>query len=161
MLNVFLVIFAFSFMEFVAWFSHKYIMHGFLWKWHKDHHINDHSRKEGEVNKHFEKNDLFFLIYATPAIVLLIVGLFMHFGPLVAIGIGITIYGFTYFSIHDVAIHQRLPIAMFKILRGKYFVALLNAHQGHHRPKNKTDFDSYGLLIFPFRYLKSAKSKES
>ena len=28
----------FLFMEFMAWFSHKYIMHGFLWSLHKDHH---------------------------------------------------------------------------------------------------------------------------
>jgi len=25
-------------MEFVAWFTHKHIMHGFLWNLHKDHH---------------------------------------------------------------------------------------------------------------------------
>ena len=25
-------------MEFMAWFTHKYIMHGFLWVLHKDHH---------------------------------------------------------------------------------------------------------------------------
>jgi len=25
-------------MEFVAWFAHKYIMHGPLWSWHEDHH---------------------------------------------------------------------------------------------------------------------------
>lgn len=28
----------FFFMEFMAWFSHKYIMHGFLWVLHEDHH---------------------------------------------------------------------------------------------------------------------------
>ena len=28
----------FALMEFVAWFTHKYIMHGFLWVLHKDHH---------------------------------------------------------------------------------------------------------------------------
>ena len=43
-------------MEFIAWATHKYIMHGFLWKLHKDHH---------QVNKDkiFEKNDAFFLIF--------------------------------------------------------------------------------------------------
>ena len=46
----------FFFMEFVAWFAHKYIMHGFLWVLHKDHH-----QKEPGF---FEKNDLFFLIFA-------------------------------------------------------------------------------------------------
>ena len=28
----------FFIMEFMAWFSHKYIMHGFLWNLHEDHH---------------------------------------------------------------------------------------------------------------------------
>ena len=41
----------------VAWFSHKYIMHGFLWSLHKDHHHKDH-------DSHFERNDAFFLFYA-------------------------------------------------------------------------------------------------
>ncbi|VAW03475.1 Beta-carotene hydroxylase, partial [hydrothermal vent metagenome] len=25
-------------MEFIAWGTHKYIMHGFGWSWHRDHH---------------------------------------------------------------------------------------------------------------------------
>ena len=25
----------------MAWFSHKYIMHGFLWNLHKDHHVKN------------------------------------------------------------------------------------------------------------------------
>ena len=42
-------------MEFVAWFAHKYVMHGLLWIWHEDHH-KPHHEKDG----FFEKNDLFF-----------------------------------------------------------------------------------------------------
>jgi beta-carotene 3-hydroxylase len=42
----------FLIMEFMAWFSHKYIMHGFLWVLHKDHHKKDQS-------SWFERNDLF------------------------------------------------------------------------------------------------------
>jgi len=26
------------YMEYVAWFTHKYVMHGFLWVLHEDHH---------------------------------------------------------------------------------------------------------------------------
>ena len=48
---------AFSFMEFMAWFTHKYVMHGFLWHLHKDHHKKDHKGW-------FERNDLFFIFYA-------------------------------------------------------------------------------------------------
>ena len=25
-------------MEVIAWSSHKYVMHGFGWAWHRDHH---------------------------------------------------------------------------------------------------------------------------
>ena len=32
----------FSLMEFMAWFTHKYVMHGILWNLHKDHHKKDH-----------------------------------------------------------------------------------------------------------------------
>ena len=44
-------------MEFMAWFSHKYIMHGFLWVLHADHHKKDH-------DSWFERNDAFFIFYA-------------------------------------------------------------------------------------------------
>ena len=54
---IFTVILTFVIMEFMAWFSHKYIMHGFLWAIHKDHHIKDHK-------SWFERNDLFFIFYA-------------------------------------------------------------------------------------------------
>jgi len=47
----------FLFMEFMAWFTHKYVMHGFLWSLHKDHHRKDH-------DSWFERNDLFFIFYA-------------------------------------------------------------------------------------------------
>ena len=43
-------------MEFVAWASHKYIMHGFGWAWHRDHH-EPHDRV-------LEKNDLFAIVGA-------------------------------------------------------------------------------------------------
>ena len=47
-------------MEFVAWSSHKYIMHGFGWAWHRDHH-EPH-------DKRLEKNDLYALVGAAISI---------------------------------------------------------------------------------------------
>ena len=45
----------FCIMEFMAWFTHKYIMHGLLWVLHRDHH---------QGSDHFlEKNDYFFIIF--------------------------------------------------------------------------------------------------
>ena len=62
-----IIISTFLFMEFVAWSVHKYIMHGFLWNLHKDHH---------QVNKDhvMQKNDYFFLIFAIPSILLIVNG---------------------------------------------------------------------------------------
>jgi beta-carotene 3-hydroxylase len=61
-------------------------MHGFLWSLHKDHHIGTNASKPG-----FQKNDLFFLIYATPAIILIITGLLFSSPDLIAVGAGITL----------------------------------------------------------------------
>ena len=60
-MNLLIVIGVFIIMEGLTWLIHKYIMHGFLWALHKDHH--DHSN-EGVL----EKNDYFFVIFALPTI---------------------------------------------------------------------------------------------
>ena len=41
-------------MEGITWFVHKYIMHGFLWVLHEDHH-------QPRYQNTFEKNDAFFI----------------------------------------------------------------------------------------------------
>jgi len=155
MTNIVFLIAAFFVMEFVAWFSHKYIMHGFLWKWHVDHHRKDHAQgmpKQTE-DKHFEKNDRFFIVFALPAIIGLILGFLIESQASLYIGMGITLYGLTYFIIHDLLIHNRINV--FKGGRhSRYLQALINAHNAHHKPKNKQDFDNYGLLIFPRRFFR-------
>ena len=64
---IIITISTFLFMEFIAWSVHKYIMHGFLWSLHKDHHQVD-------KDKVFQKNDYFFLIFAIPSIILIFIG---------------------------------------------------------------------------------------
>ncbi|MBN2522038.1 MAG: sterol desaturase family protein [Bacteroidales bacterium] len=142
-----LLVLSFLFMEFIAWSNHKYVMHGFLWSLHKDHHVATIAGKPG-----FQKNDLFFLIYAVPAIILIISGISFANSYLIAIGAGITLYGITYFLIHDVVIHHRLPL--FKNPGNFYISAIIRAHEAHHKPRNVTDFKNYGLLIFPVRFFK-------
>jgi beta-carotene 3-hydroxylase len=156
MINIALIISAFSFMEFVAWFNHKYVMHGFLWKWHVDHHRKDRQKAlpEKTEDKKLEKNDLFFLVYAVPAIVLLIIGFTISYYPIVYIGIGITLYGLTYFIIHDVIIHKRLNIPFLQKQRNPLIKAIIKAHTAHHWPKSKNDFNNFGLLIFPKQFFK-------
>lgn len=142
--NLFITLFTFFFMEGVAWFTHKYVMHGLLWRLHQDHHQKNPS-------SFFEKNDYFFLIFAIPGIICLALGSFvasMHL--LMFIGIGITLYGFAYFMVHDIFIHQR-----FKILRNSnsvYLRAIRRAHKMHHKHLNKEDGECFGMLWVPFKY---------
>ncbi len=147
-LNLCVTLAAFIGMEFMAWFTHKYVMHGFLWVWHSDHH--DKSTKSW-----FEKNDLFFLIYATPGALSMILGSIHGFNFLFFIGLGITLYGFTYFLIHDIFIHQR-----FKIFRNSnfaYFLAIRKAHKAHHKVITKQDGVCFGMLVVPYKYFEQAK----
>lgn len=136
-------------MEFIAWFTHKYIMHGFLWNLHRDHHHKDH-------NGVFERNDAFFLIFAVPAIVLILFGVRNDLMDVrIWIGTGITLYGFCYFLVHDIFIHQRA-----KWLRRTdniYFRAIRRAHKMHHKHTGKEEGECFGMLIVPLKYYREAK----
>jgi beta-carotene 3-hydroxylase len=130
-------------MEFVAWFTHKYIMHGFLWNLHKSHH---------EKGNHvLERNDLFALIFAIPSWLLIMLGV-IYWSPIsIWIGAGMTAYGIAYFLVHDVIIHQR--IKWFRDLDGKYIRTLRRAHKMHHKHLGKEDGESFGFLIVNKKYL--------
>lgn len=134
-------------MEFVAWLAHKYLMHGWLWIWHEDHH-KPHHEKEG----FFEKNDLFFLVFAIPSATSYILGLATPQRWLLFVGIGISIYGLIYFFIHDVYIHQRFR--WFRQLDSPYSRGILRAHGAHHAKTHKEDGESFGLLIVHSKYFK-------
>ena len=137
-------------MEFMAWFTHKYVMHGVLWSWHEDHH-QPHHQKDG----FFEKNDIFFLVFAIPSALSYIVGLSTPHFWLLFVGIGISIYGMIYFLIHDVYIHQRFK--WFRQLESKYSKAILRAHGAHHAKRTKEEGESFGLLVVHPKYFKSRK----
>ena len=141
-------------MEFVAWFAHKYIMHGFLWSWHEDHH-KPHYDKHG----FFEKNDLFFLVFAIPSAICYITGLATPHTWLLFVGIGISIYGLIYFLSHDVYIHRRF--SWFKQLDNIYSRAILRAHGAHHAKQTKEDGESFGLLVVNSKYFGKRPGRES
>ena len=142
--NIIILLFTACFMEFVAWFTHKYVMHGFLWFLHKDHH--DKTSKG-----FFEDNDFFFLLFAVPGILLIYLGKNNPAEDIrLWIGLGITLYGFLYFTVHDIFIHQR-----FKWLRNtnfKYFKAIRKAHKVHHKHLTKEDGECFGMLVVPKKY---------
>ena len=139
-----IVIATFLLMEIIAWAVHKYIMHGFLWTLHKDHHV---------VNKEkiFQKNDYFFLIFAVPSIILIFIG-YENFKNGFFIGIGIALYGLAYFLIHEIIIHRRLPPP--SKTKSKYIKAIRKAHKVHHKNQGKYHGVNFGMLIVPMKYFK-------
>ena len=151
-LNILIVILTFFFMEFMAWFTHKFVMHGFLWNLHYDHH----NKEKG----FFEKNDTFFLIFAIPSSILIITGITYNFDFKLWIGIGILLYGISYFLVHEVLIHRRFPKLrkiLFKKQNNKYLKVLQYAHKMHHSHLNKEDGESFGMLIVNKKYYKKVK----
>ena len=138
-------------MESIAWLSHKYLMHGWMWKFHQDHHVKT------DVNQFFEKNDAFFLIFAIPAIGLFAFGTFSDQSWALAIATGITIYGAAYFIVHDIFIHQRFRI--FRNASNSYLKAIRRAHKMHHKHLGKEEGECFGMLWVPWKYFKSYSNK--
>ena len=149
LINTLWVLAAFCAMEGVAWFTHKYIMHGLLWSLHKDHH-----KKESEG--FLEHNDFFFLIFALPGILALYIGKEQGYSFLFWIGLGISLYGFAYFLVHDIFIHQRFRL--FRNTDSAYLKAIRRAHKMHHKHLSKDDGESFGMLWAPLKYFKSRRT---
>ena len=150
---IFLLILSIAFvtfllMEGVTWATHKYVMHGFLWSLHKDHH---------KPTAHFfEKNDAFFLIFAIPSWLCIMIGLQDENYWLAGIGFGIALYGFAYFMVHDVIIHQRFK--WFSRSNNTYIKTIKWAHKMHHKHIGKEHGESFGLLYVAKKVLgKSTK----
>ena len=72
------------------------------------------------------------------------------------IGIGIALYGFAYFMVHDIFIHQRFKI--FRKSENIYMRAIRKAHKIHHKHLGKEEGECFGMLLVPFRYYKEAKA---
>lgn len=128
-------------MEWVAWASHKYIMHGWGWGWHRDHH---------EPHDGFlEKNDRFALFGAA-----LSIGMFAAGSPMIRganawepgtwIGLGVLIYGLIYTFVHDGLVHQR----WFRwVPKRGYAKRLVQAHKLHHATIGKEGGVSFGFVL--------------
>lgn len=153
MLDLGVVIGVFLIMEGVTWFTHKYIMHGFLWVLHKDHH--DHRLH----NSWWERNDAFFIIFAIPSIVLFVLGTIYAVPYCWQIASGITLYGMAYFFVHDIFIHQRLKVM--RDSENTYFRALRRGHKMHHKHIGKEEGECFGMLFVPFKYFSEAKRSRS
>lgn len=149
LINSLIVIATFFFMEFMAWFTHKYVMHGLFWFLHEDHHVI------GEEDIFFEKNDWFFVIFAIPSFLLFLFGSMDDFDYKFWIGTGIAVYGAAYFFVHDLFIHQRIKVLT--RTKNPYFMAIRKAHKVHHKHLTKEHGECFGMLFVPFKYWQAAK----
>ena len=131
-------------MEFVAWATHKYLMHGPLWFLHDDHH----TKTPGAL----EKNDSFFLIFAIPSWLSIMLGMMNGNYISVSIGAGIALYGLTYAIVHEVFIHQRLKF--WRNSNNVYMRAIRRAHKMHHKHLEKNPGESYGMIFVKWKYVK-------
>ena len=127
-------------MEWVAWASHKYVMHGFAWAWHRDHH-EPHGKR-------LEKNDRFALVGAALSIALFALGSPWVMGegawwPGTWLGLGVLGYGIVYTLVHDGLVHQR----WFRYVpRRGYLKRLVQAHNLHHATVGKEGGVSFGFV---------------
>ncbi|MEL7688308.1 sterol desaturase family protein [Citromicrobium bathyomarinum] len=127
-------------MEFYAWAMHKYVMHGFGWGWHRDHHEPHDNR--------FEKNDLYAVVGAAISIALFCIGSPYVMGdaawePAFWIGLGVMLYGVIYSLIHDGLVHQRY----FKwVPKRGYAKRLVQSHKLHHATIGKEGGVSFGFV---------------
>jgi beta-carotene 3-hydroxylase len=130
-------------MEGVAWFTHKYIMHGILWTWHRSHHKAH--------NHFFERNDLFAIVFSIPSIVLIVVGFQVEsLDILKYFGFGVMGYGIFYSVFHDIIVHRRIKIK-FKA-KSAYMKRIMNAHYVHHKTHTKEGAEAFGFLYAPKKY---------
>jgi len=142
---IFIFVVTYFTMEVVTWLTHKYVMHGFLWVLHEDHH-------QPKYKGVFEKNDAFFVIGAIPSITLFYFGVNPELNFKFFIALGILFYGITYFMVHDVLIHQRFK--WFSRSKNKYLVGLRKAHKIHHKHLGKEEGECFGMLNVPKKYFR-------
>jgi beta-carotene 3-hydroxylase len=141
----------FFLMEGVTWLTHKYVMHGFLWYLHEDHH------QKGPG--FFEKNDAFFLIFAVPSFLSILLGNIYGNYWAVSIGVGVMLYGAAYFLVHEVIIHQRFK--WFTRSNNRYVRVIRWAHKMHHKHLGKEEGESFGMLYVAKKYWEKVKRDEA
>ena len=149
MFEFLIVIVAFVGMEFAAWATHKYLMHGTLWFLHEDHHVL--------TGKPLQKNDSFALIFAIPSASGFIFGSIYQNDILFFSGLGILLYGIAYLFVHDIFIHRRIKI--FTKPKNSYLRAVLYEHRKHHANEQKENGEFFGMLFVSFKSLKALNVK--
>jgi len=140
-------------MEFVAWFTQRYFMHGLAWSFYR--------YNQGANRGCFEKNNWFAGFITVLAIVLLVIGI--HFGRwlVISAGAGVTLYGLCNLLFYNLRFCKGTPKR--KLWRLSYHVPYLeriSSTQRRHRGKNSTDDSvAYAILWAPKHYGKKDVDK--
>jgi len=122
---------AFVGMEGFTYLAHRFVMHGIGWALHRSHHVS--------AGERFEANDVFPCIGAAVAMVGFAIGFNVPVPSLVAVGLGVTAYGFAYMFVHDVYIHGRVT----HLREMAPLERLRRAHALHHLYGG----EPYGMLL--------------
>ncbi len=140
-LNIAIVIGTILAMEGLAWWSHKYVMHGWGWAWHRDHH-------EPHDNL-LERNDLYAIVGAVMSMSMFAISSPVIMGtsawlPGLWVAFGILGYGIIYTLVHDGLVHQRY----FRwVPRSGYAKRIVQAHKIHHATIGKEGGVSFGFIF--------------
>jgi beta-carotene 3-hydroxylase len=127
-------------MEGFAYVMHRWVMHGPGWFLHASHH----RPRSG----FWEANDLYFVIFAMPSILLLLGGVQWDWGSwATAVGAGVAAYGAIYLGFHDIIVHKR--VGHHYVARSRYMKRIVQAHRLHHAVGTKQGCVSFGFLIAP------------
>jgi beta-carotene 3-hydroxylase len=127
-------------MEGFAYVMHRWVMHGPGWFLHASHHRPRTGR--------WEANDLYFVIFALPSILLLLGGVQWGWGNwATACGAGIAAYGAIYLGFHDIIVHKRVRHGY--VPRSRYMKRIVQAHRLHHAVETKDGTVSFGFLVAP------------
>jgi beta-carotene 3-hydroxylase len=127
-------------MEGFAYVMHRCVMHGPGWILHASHH-----RPRTGM---WELNDLYFVIFAAPSILLLLGGVQLGWGDwATVVGAGIAAYGAIYLGFHDIIVHRRVGHRY--VPRSPYMKRIVQAHRLHHAVETKHGTVSFGFLVAP------------
>ena len=129
-----MVLVAFAAMEPFTYLAHRFVMHGVGMALHRSHHRT----RPGQ----WEANDLFPVTFAALTIVAMAYATasLSTREPLLFTTIGVTLYGMAYLFVHDLYIHQRLPLV-------KREVRLLEWLKASHRIHHQFGGEPYGMLF--------------
>ena len=131
-----------AFFEFVAFFMHKYVMHGFGWYLHEDHHRPRHK---------IQKNDAYALFFASISFLLIYNGLKQELYTVASAGFGVALYGLGYMIFHDIMFHRRIKRLRYRP-KNSYMKRIINAHRVHHSTATKEGAVSFSFLYAPKKY---------